>query len=75
MEMIVVFFVVFLIFAFLKVPVGFSILMGGLAGYAVGGLSFDVWPAALFAGLDSFPLLAIPAFFLAGDLMASGGIS
>ncbi len=75
MAMIVVFFVVFLIFAFLKVPVGFSILMGGLAGYAVGGLSFDVWPAALFAGLDSFPLLAIPAFFLAGDLMASGGIS
>lgn len=75
MAMIVVFFVVFLIFAFLKVPVGFSILLGGLAGYAVGGLSFDVWPAALFAGLDQFPLLAIPAFFLAGDLMASGGIS
>lgn len=73
--MIAVFFVVFLIFAFLKVPVGFSILIGGLAGYAVGGISFDVWPAALFAGLDSFPLLAIPAFFLAGDLMASGGIS
>lgn len=75
MAMIAVFFVVFLIFAFLKVPVGFSILIGGLAGYAVGGISFDVWPAALFAGLDSFPLLAIPAFFLAGDLMASGGIS
>lgn len=75
MEMIIVFFVVFLIFAFLKVPVGFSILMGGLAGYAVGGLPYTTWPASLFAGLDSFPLLAIPAFFLAGDLMASGGIS
>lgn len=75
MEMIVAFFVVFLIFAFLKVPVGFSILMGGIAGYAIGGLPYDTWPAALFAGLDSFPLLAIPAFFLAGDLMASGGIS
>ena len=75
MIMIVVFFVVFLIFAFLKVPVGFSILMGGIAGYAVGGLSYDTWASSLFAGLDSFPLLAIPAFFLAGDLMASGGIS
>lgn len=75
MHMIAVFFIVFLLFAFLKVPVGFSILLGGLAGYAAGGLSFDVWPAALFAGLDQFPLLAIPAFFLAGDLMASGGIS
>lgn len=75
MKMIIVFFVVFLLFAFLKVPVGFSILMGGIAGYAVGGLPFNTWPAALYAGLDSFPLLAIPAFFLAGDLMASGGIS
>ena len=52
MHMIAVFFIVFLLFAFLKVPVGFSILLGGLAGYAAGGLSFDVWPAALFAGLD-----------------------
>ena len=75
MGMIAAFFIVFLIFAFLKVPVGFSILMGGIAGYAVGGLPYDTWPSALFAGLDSFPLLAIPAFFLAGDLMASGGIS
>ena len=75
MSMIIAFFVVFLIFAFLKVPVGFSILMGGLAGYTVGNIPFNTWPAALFAGLDSFPLLAIPAFFLAGDLMASGGIS
>lgn len=75
MSMIVAFFIVFLIFAFLRVPVGFSILIGGIAGYAVGGLPYDTWPSSLFAGLDSFPLLAIPAFFLAGDLMASGGIS
>lgn len=75
MSMMIAFFVVFLIFAFLKIPVGFSILMGGIAGYTVGGLPFNTWPSALFAGLDSFPLLAIPAFFLAGDLMASGGIS
>ena len=45
MHMIAVFFIVFLLFAFLKVPVGFSILLGGLAGYAAGGLSFDVLQA------------------------------
>ncbi len=75
MYLIIIFFVVFLIFSFLKVPVGFSILMGGFFSYLAAGISFDTWPSALFAGLDQFPLLAIPAFFLAGDLMASGGIS
>ena len=75
MLMMLAFFVVFLLFAFLKLPVGFAILMGGLAAYLTGGLNLMIWPSALFAGLDSFGLLAIPAFFLAGDLMAGGGIS
>ena len=30
---------------------------------------------ACFSGLDSFPLMAIPFFILAGNLMKSGGIS
>jgi C4-dicarboxylate transporter DctM subunit len=29
----------------------------------------------LFTGADSFPLMAIPFFMLAGELMESGGIS
>ena len=72
---ILAFFIVFLIVAFAKVPIGFAILSGGLAAYLVENLNLMIWPSALFAGLDSFPLLAIPAFFLAGELMASGGIS
>ena len=75
MLMMLAFFVVFLLFAFLKLPIGFAILMGGLGAYLTGGLKLMIWPSALFAGLDSFGLLAIPAFFLAGDLMAGGGIS
>lgn len=75
MLMLLAFFVVFLLFAFLKLPIGFSILSGGLAAYLVGHIKLAIWPSSLFAGLDSFPLLAIPAFFLAGDLMSNGGIS
>lgn len=75
MKLILAFFVVFLVLAFFKLPIGFSILSGALAGYLVSGLKLSIWPSSLFAGLDSFPLLAIPAFFLAGDLMSSGGIS
>ena len=29
----------------------------------------------MFAGIDSFPLMAVPLFILAGNLMAAGGIS
>lgn len=75
MAIIITFFFVFLLFAFLRVPVGFSILLGGMSGYLVGGISTAGFPSALIAGLDSFPLLAIPAFIFSGDLMAHGGVS
>jgi hypothetical protein len=29
----------------------------------------------MFTGIDSFPLMAVPLFILAGNLMAAGGIS
>lgn len=51
-----------------------------LAATVVGILYLDVSPlrvihTTMFGGLDSFPLLAIPLFILAGDLMARGGIA
>ena len=75
MVAILVFFIAFLVLAFLRIPVGFAIIGGGIMGYLVGGISMSTLPSALFAGLDSFPLLAIPAFILSGDLMSQGGIS
>ena len=71
----IVFFIAFLCLAFLRIPVGFAIIGGGMIGYLIGGINMSSIPSALFAGLDSFPLLAIPAFILSGDLMAQGGIS
>ncbi|MGI5091073.1 TRAP transporter large permease [Treponema socranskii] len=38
-------------------------------------LSLVVVAQRLFAGADSFSLLAVPAFMLAGDIMAKGGLS
>lgn len=75
MVAIFVFFLAFLALAFLRIPVGFAIIGGGVIGYLAGGISMSSIPSALFAGLDSFPLLAIPAFILSGDLMSQGGIS
>ena len=70
-----VFFLAFLALAFLRIPVGFAIIGGGVIAYLAGDISMNSIPSALFAGLDSFPLLAIPAFILSVDLMSQGGIS
>lgn len=75
MQAIIVFFIVFLLLAMIKVPIAFSLLMGAIAGYSSVGLATSGFASAVFAGLDSFPLLAIPAFIFAGDLMGQGGIS
>jgi len=39
------------------------------------GLPLLLVPQQMFIGIDNFPLLAIPFFILAGNLMAAGGIS
>ncbi len=74
--------------AFVVFSLGMLVLMGtgmnmGLALVLTGaGMAWvlDFWDAQLLAqnlvaGVDSFPLLAVPFFILAGELMNSGGIS
>lgn len=38
-------------------------------------LSFTVLSQRIFTGCDNFSMLAVPAFFLAGDVMSKGGLS
>ena len=38
-------------------------------------LSLSLITQKIFSGCDNFSMLALPAFFLAGDLMAKGGLS
>ena len=74
--------------AFIVFSLGMLVLMGtgmnmGLALVLTGaGMAWvlDFWDTQLLAqnlvaGVDSFPLLAVPFFILAGELMNSGGIS
>ena len=68
----------FLILLGMGVPIAFSI---GLAGIFTLLLNMDALPAfttiaqQLTTGLDSFTLLAIPFFILAGQMMNRGGIA
>ena len=60
----------------LNVPIAFSIgLASFIAVYTVGKVPTFLVAQRMFSGVDSFPLLAIPLFMLAGNLMDRGGIS
>ena len=67
----------FVVLLLLEVPVAFVIGIATLLGALALGL--DGAPVSVASdmanGLDSFPLLAIPFFILAGDLMATGGLA
>jgi tripartite ATP-independent transporter DctM subunit len=66
----------FLVTASLGLPLAFTLALTS-ATYLVGigGVSLIILPIKLLGGVDSFVLLAIPLFILAGALMESGAIS
>ncbi|OZI74303.1 TRAP transporter large permease [Bordetella genomosp. 12] len=64
-----------LIFFGLSIPVAVAIGLAALTGISVGGLPWLVFAQQIFAALDKYPLVAIPFFILAGNLMEAGGIS
>ena len=69
-------FISLVVFVILSVPVGIAIGLSTVAAIMAGGrLSLGFVPQALVTGVDSFPILAVPMFILAGELMSSGGVS
>ena len=66
----------FVILILVTVPIAYAL---GIASTLWIGLTkmvpFILVPQRMFAGIDSFPLIAIPFFILAGKLMAAGGAS
>jgi len=60
----------------LGLPVAFALLVCGAALMLLQGqIDTTIFSQKLIEGADSFPLLAIPFFMLAGELMNAGGIS
>lgn len=66
----------FFFFVFLSVPIGVSI---GIAlciyGFSGGAMGLDYISQSIFSSMNSFPLIAIPFFILAGSIMEGGGLS
>ena len=66
----------FLVTAALGLPLAFTLALTAFTYLlGIGGVSLTILPIKILGGVDSFVLLAIPLFILAGALMESGGIS
>lgn len=64
-----------LLFA-IGMPVAFAMVVSaGAALLSLGNVPLMVLPQRIVTGADSFPMMAIPLFLLAGNLMIGGGLT
>jgi tripartite ATP-independent transporter DctM subunit len=70
-------YVILLVTLFIGVPIAFSILAALFFFMATGEFPYNIRLVAtqMFGGINSYPLLAIPLFILAGELMNESGIT
>ncbi|MDR1535756.1 MAG: TRAP transporter large permease [Planctomycetota bacterium] len=60
----------------LGIPLSFSLFFSSaLAMFVASDLPMVLMMQQIYKGIDAFPILAIPVFFLAGDLMNRGRVS
>jgi tripartite ATP-independent transporter DctM subunit len=68
--------VLFVITLLAGVPIAFSTGIASLGGILVmGNVPLHLMVIRIVKGIDSFPLMAIPFFILAGEIMAKGGVT
>lgn len=68
-------FMTFLVLLLVGVPIAFSLGIASLAYLLLEGISLTIVPQRMYAGIDTFVLLCIPGFVLAGNLMNVGNIT
>lgn len=69
-------FAVFIILIIIGCPIAMTLGLASMAGLLVdGSFNYTIFVQRAFTAVNSFPLMAIPFFMLAGSLMEHGGIS
>ena len=73
----IVLFGLLLLFLLLSIPVGFALLLASLGTifFTEIEIPYSILTQVMVTANDSFPLMAIPFFILAGVLMGRGGVS
>ena len=71
-----VLFISFFVLVLIGTPIAFSLGLSSVAALVYqGNIPLVASVQRLFTGVDSFPLLAIPFFMMAGALLSTGGMS
>ncbi|AOT70714.1 TRAP transporter large permease [Geosporobacter ferrireducens] len=73
--MALVLFFSFIILIFVGVPVAFSLGLSSVLYLIMMDIPLSIAAQKMYAGIDSFVLICIPGFILAGNLMNTGGIT
>ncbi|MEQ8258054.1 MAG: TRAP transporter large permease [Roseovarius confluentis] len=68
-------FVTLVVLMALRVPIAVALGLATVAGLLVSGINLEIVALKIVGSNDSFPLLAIPFFILAGEVMSTGGMS
>lgn len=68
-------FLIFFLMLAIGVPVAFALGSSVLYYFIAGNIPLITLPQKAFAGMNSFVLLCVPGFILAGNLMNQGGIT
>ncbi|QXE00900.1 TRAP transporter large permease [Terribacillus sp. DMT04] len=72
----IVMFVSFGLLLLLSVPIGIALVLACIATIvAAQDISFAFLAQSLITSVDSFPIMAVPFFILAGEIMGKGGLS
>ena len=72
---VIILFSVFLILLVVGMPIAFALGIASTAYLLMEGISLTIVPQRMYAGIDTFVLLCIPGFVLAGNLMNVGNIT
>ena len=73
--MVAMMFIIFLVLLLIGVPIAFSLGLFSLFYLFTNNIPLTVISQKFYSGMDSFTLLCIPGFMLAGALMNGGGIT
>jgi tripartite ATP-independent transporter DctM subunit len=64
----------FMLLAVFGLPIAFAMGSAALAALAYSGVDYSMVPQRMMHAVNSFPLMSIPFFMLAGELMIKAGI-